>query len=128
MKLTSYDRHDAYAYIIRGYTRICLADFESDKGNIEDARNLYEAAITDCNSAIKLDAETPYGYHTRGVAKAALGAYAGAVDDFDKTVNLKTDFARAYYNRAVVKTLLGQKRAAKADFKKAEELGLDIGK
>ena len=125
---TSYDRHDAYAYIIRGYTRICLADFESDKGNMEDARNLYETAITDCDSAIELDAGNPYGYHTRGVAKAALDDYKGAMNDLDKTVNLKPDFARAYYNRALVKVLLGQKGAAKVDFKKAETLDPDVGK
>ena len=32
-----YDRYDPYAYIIRGYTKICLADLEADKGNMEDA-------------------------------------------------------------------------------------------
>ena len=127
-KATSYDRHDAYAYIIRGYTRICLGDYEFDKGNMEDARSLYEAAITDCDSAIQLDTEHPYGYHTRGVAKAALDDYSGALEDFDKTVGLKPDFARAYYNRALVKVWLGQKREAKADFKKARELDADIEK
>ena len=69
-KAISYDKHDTYAYIIRGYTRICLGDYEFDIGNMEDARSLYEAAITDCDSAIKLDTEHPYCYHTRGVAKA----------------------------------------------------------
>ncbi|RKU33987.1 hypothetical protein C6499_00085 [Candidatus Poribacteria bacterium] len=125
-----YDQYDTYAYIIRGYTKICLADFEADKGNMEGARSLYESAVTDTDteSAIKLDTENPYAYHTLGVAKAKLDDYVGAVDDFNKTVSLKPDFAKAYHNRAIVKLLLGEKREAKADFKKAEELGLDIGK
>ena len=117
-----------YTYGVRGYTRICLGDYEFDKGNIEDARSLYEAAIADCDSAIKLDAEHPYCYHTRGVAKAILDDYSGALEDFDKTVSLKPDFARVYYNRALVKVLLGQKRKAKVDFKKARKLDADIGK
>ncbi len=125
---TSYDRHDAYAYIIRGYTKIRLADFESDGGNVEDARSLYKTAIIDCDSAIELEAENPYGYHTRGVARAALADYNGAIEDFNKTVDLKPDFARAYYNRALVKVLLREKREAKADFKKAKEFDSDIGK
>ena len=125
-----YDQYDTYAYIIRGYTKICLADFEADKGNMEGARSLYKSAITDTDteSAIQLDTENPYAYHTLGVAKAKLDDYVGAVDDFNKTVSLKPDFAKAYHNRAIVKLLLGEKREAKADFKKAEELGLDIGK
>ena len=129
-KAILYDRYDTYGYIIRGYTKICLADFEADKGNMEDARSLYESAITDTDteSAIQLDTENPYAYHTLGVAKAKLDDYVGAVDDFNKTVSLKPDFAKAYHNRAIVKLLLGEKREAKADFKKAEELGLDIEK
>ncbi len=125
-----YDRYDTYAYIIRGYTKICLADLEADKGNMEDARSLYESAITDTDtkSAIQLDTENPYAYHTLGVAKAKLDDYTAAIDDFSKAIRLKPDFAEAYYNRAVVKMLLGQKREAKADFKKAKELDSNIQK
>ena len=119
----SYDRYDTYAYILRGYTKIRLADF-----GLEDARNLYEAAITDCDSAIQFEAKNPYGYHTRGVARAVLTDYTGALDDFDKAISFKPDCAKAYYNRAIVKVLLREKKEAKADFKKAEELGLDIEK
>ena len=131
-KAISLDPADAYTYGytygVRGYARICLGSLESDRGNTGVAEALYKAAITDCDSAIKLDAEHPYGYHTRGVAKAVLDDYNGALEDFDKAIRLKTDFARAYYNRALVKVWLGQKTEAKADFKKARELDADIGK
>ena len=125
-----YHQYDTYAYIIRGYTKICLADFEADKGNMEDARNLYESAITDTDtkSAAQLDTKNPYAYHTLGVAKAKLDDYTAAIEDFDKTVSLKPDFAEAYYNRAVAKKMLGQKDAAKADFQKAAQLDQDKGK
>jgi len=125
-----YDRYDTYAYIIRGYTKICLADFEADKGNMEDARSLYESAITDTDteSAVQLDTENPYAYHTLGVAKAKLDDYTAAIDDFSKAISLKPDFAEAYYNRAIVKMLLGEKREAKADFKKSKELDANIRK
>ena len=131
-KAISLDPADAYTYGytygVRGYARICLGYLESGRGNTDAAEALYKAAVTDSDSAIQLAPENPYGYHTRGVAKVALGDYNGAIDDFDKTVDLKPDFARAYYNRAIVKVLLGQKREAKADFKKAKELDLNIEK
>ena len=125
-----YDRYDTYAYIIRGYTKIRLADFEANKGNMEDARSLYESAITDTDtdSAIQLDTENPYAYHTQGVAKAKLDNYTAAIDDFSKAISLKPDFAKAYYNRAVAKKMLGQKEAARADFEKAAQLDQDEGK
>ena len=125
-----YNRYDTYAYIIRGYTKICLADFEADKGNMEDARSLYKSAITDTDteSAIQLDTENPYAYHTLGVAKAKLDDYTAAIDDFNKAISLKSDFAEAYYNRAVAKKILGQKDAARADFEKAAQLAQDKGK
>ena len=116
-----------YTYGVRGYARICLGYLESSRGNIGTAEALYKAAITDSDSAIRLDSENSYYYHTRGVAKAALDDYNGAIEDFDKTINLKPDFARAYYNRALAKEKL-RKGSAKADFKKARELDADIGK
>ena len=131
-KAISLDPADAYTYGytygVRGYARICLGYLESGRGNTDAAEVLYKAAITDCDSAIQLEAENPYGYHTRGVAKAKLNDYKGAIDDFDKTVSLKPDFARAYYNRAVAKEMIGQKNEAKADFKKASELDPDLRK
>ena len=125
-----YDRYDTYAYIIRGYAKICLADFEADKGNMEDARSLYESAITDTDteSAVQLDTKNPYAYHTLGVAKAKLDDYTAAIDDFSKAISLKSDFAEAYYNRAVAKKMLGQKDVARADFEKAAQLDQDEGK
>ena len=131
-KAISLDPADAYTYGytygVRGYTRICLGYLESGRGNTGAAEALYKAAVTDANSALRLNTDNPYYYHARGVAKAILDDYNGAIDDFDKTVSLKPDFARAYYNRAVAKKILGQKRAAKADFKKAKELDSDIEK
>ena len=131
-KALSLDPADAYTYGytygVRGYARICLGYLESGRGNTGAAQALYKGAVTDANSALRLNTENPYYYHTRGVAKAVLDDYSGALEDFDKTVSLKPDFARAYYNRALVKVLLGQKREAKTGFKKAKKLDSDIGK
>ena len=131
-KAISLDPADAYTYgytyEVRGYTRICLGYLELGRGNTGAAEVLYKAAVTDANSALRLNTGNPYCYHTRGVAKAALDDYKGAIDDFDKTVSLKPDCARAYYNRAVAKERLGQKDAAKADFARAAKLDSDVGK
>jgi len=129
-KAINFDPADAYTYGytygVRGYARICLGYLESSRGNTGAAEALYKAAITDANSALQLNTENPYYYHTRGVAKAALDDCSGAIDDFNKTLSLKSDFARAYYNRALAKAGLGQQNAAKIDFEKARRLGLDV--
>ena len=131
-KALSLDPADAYTYGytygVRGYARICLGYLESGRGNTGTAEALYKAAVTDANSALRLNTENPYYYHTRGVAKAALDDYNGAIEDFDKTVSLKPNFAKAYYNRALAKEILGPKNAAKADFEKAKELDPDVDK
>ncbi len=117
-----------YTYGVRGYAKICLGYLESGRGNTGAAEALYKTAVTDANSALRLNTENSYYYHTRGVAKAALDDYNGAIDDFDRALDLKSDFTRAYYNRALAKVALGQQDTAKIDFEKARELGLNESK
>ena len=98
---------------------------------MEDARSLYESAITDTDteSAVQLDTENPYAYHTLGVAKAKLDNYTAAIDDFSKAISLKPDFAESLLqSRNCEECCLGKKGRREADLKRAKELDSDIGK
>ncbi|MDE0401165.1 MAG: tetratricopeptide repeat protein [Candidatus Poribacteria bacterium] len=113
-------------YNNRGYAKYLIAEYESANGNMEAARELYEAAMDDSEVAIKRDRRNAYAYCTRAVTKIAFEAYDAAIDDFDRAIKLDPGFAHAYYQRGLAKQHIGQHEAAKVDFAKATELDPDI--
>ena len=122
----------ANTYNTRGWTKYLFGQFETEQGNAAEAQKLYQEAISDVNEALRLK---PKGkrywsafYHTRGVAKAALGDHNGAIEDFDQCIQLNSKKALYYHDRGEAKEALGQHEAAKADFQKTKELDPDIGK
>ena len=122
------DPEYAVAHNNSGWTKYLLGQFDHKQGNTEAARKLFEAAIADSDAAIRLkqDNPSPASYHTRAVAKAALGAYREAIEDFDETILMKPDEARYYYERGLAKQAFGQHEAAKTDFQKAKDLDPDV--
>ncbi len=90
--------------------------------NTNVTQELYNAALTDSNEAIKLDPEVAAFYHTRGAVKAATGDTIGAIEDFDSTLKYNLKHFKAYLDRGIAKEAIGQEDAAKADFDKAKEL------
>ena len=115
-------------YNNRGYAKYLIAEYESADGNMEEARELYEAAMVDSEAAIKRDRRNAYAYCTRAVTRIAFDLHDDAIKDFDRAIKLKPDFAHAYHQRGLAKQALGQHKAAKADFQKAKTLDPDIGK
>ena len=113
-------------YNNRGYAKYLIAEYESAHGNMEAARELYEAAMEDSEAAIKRDRRNAYAYCTRAVTRIAFDAHDDAITDFDRAIKLKPDFAHAYHQRGLAKQALGQQEAAQADFEKAKELDPDI--
>ncbi len=113
-------------YNNRGYAKYLIAEYESAVGNMEEARNLYEAAMIDSEEAIKRDRRNAYAYCTRAVTKIAFDAHDEAIKDFDRAIKLKPDFAHAYHQRGLAKQALGQQKEADTDFAKAKELDPDI--
>ena len=113
-------------YNNRGYAKYLIAEYESAVGNMDEARNLYEAAMLDSEEAIKRDRRNAYAYCTRAVTKVAFDAYEAAIDDFDRAIKLDSGFAHAYYQRGLAKQAIGQQQAADVDLQKAKKLDPDI--
>ena len=122
------DPEYAFAYNGRGWTKYLLGQFDHDQGHTEEARNLFEEAIADSDESIRLslDNPRPHDYHTRAVAKAALGAYDAAIEDFNEIILMKPNEARYYYDRGLANQAFGQHEAAKTDFQKAKALDPDV--
>lgn len=113
-------------YNNRGYSKYLIAECESAGGNMEAARELYEAAMDDSETAIERDRRNAYAYCTRAVIKVAFDAHQDAIKDFDSAIKLKPDFAHAYRQRGLAKQALGQQKKADTDLAKAKELDPDI--
>ena len=115
-------------YNNRGYAKYLIAEHESADGNMEEARELYEAAMDDSEAAIKRDRRNAYAYCTRAVIKVAFDAHDDAIKDFDSAIKLKPDFAHAYHQRGLAKQALGREKEADTDFAKAKALDPDLKK
>lgn len=113
-------------YNNRGYAKYLIAEYESADGNMEAARELYEAAMDDSEAAIKRDRRNAYAYCTRAVTKIAFDAHDDAIKDFDSAIKLKPDFAHAYHQRGLAKQALGRQKEADTDFAKAKEIDPDF--
>ena len=115
-------------YNNRGYSKYLIAEYESEHGNMEAARVLYEAALVDSEEAIKRDKKNAYAYCTRAVVKVAFAAHTAAINDFDRALKLNPDFAHAYHQRGLAKQAMGRQREAAVDFQKAKQLDPNIEK
>jgi len=92
------------------------SQFYKIRGKARYDNGQYEAAIADCNEALRIKPDDFKAYDNRGVAKSRLGQYKSAIADFDAALRIKPDSATAYSNRGVAKALLKQYEAAIADF------------
>lgn len=114
------------AYNNRGWVKYLFGQLETEHGNTTAAQNLYQEAVSDSNEALRLKPKSAKSrsatYHTRGVAKAALGDHNGAIEDFNESIQLNPKKALYYKDRGLSKEALGQQEAAKADFAKAKEI------
>jgi tetratricopeptide (TPR) repeat protein/S1-C subfamily serine protease len=95
----------AWAYSNRGMSKAELGD---NKG-----------AITDYDSAIRIDPQFAKAYSNRGVLKAELGDQKAAITDFDTAIRFDAKFAEPYSNRGLAKADLGDKKSAIADYDRA---------
>jgi tetratricopeptide (TPR) repeat protein len=72
-----------------------------------EAMGDYDAAVSDCDEALRLDREGGTGdgfprwevLNNRGVAKLGKADYEGALGDFDAAIQEQPDYAAAYANR-----------------------------
>ena len=98
----------AFAYAMRGRAR---ADVEQ-----------IDAAITDCDAALRLDAHLALAHCYRGWARAARFEYALAENDYSEAIRLDPKLAAAYAWRGRARQRLGQTELAIEDFDEALRL------
>ncbi len=73
-KVIQLDPDNADAYNNRGMMRFRFGASEFSRGNVDQARELYEKAIEDYTQAIKLNPEDTEAYSNLGAVKSALAA------------------------------------------------------
>ena len=120
-KAVKLDPEDDINYIDRGWVKYRVAELRTKQRKTADAQKYYQAAIADSEKAFQLNTNRTTAYHTRGVAKAALGEYESAIEDFDTAIEHDSDYAEAYRSRGEVKQKLGQEEAAKIDFLRSKQ-------
>lgn len=85
----------------------------------------FEAAILDCNEAIRIDPNFAEPYNNRGWAKYNLGRYDDAILDFSKSIELKYSFIKPHVNRGNAYLKLQNYKEAEQDFDNAIKLNPD---
>ena len=58
-----------------------------------------EAALEECNQAIRLQPNNAIAYNNRGAILYEMGRYEGALEDYDRAIQHQLDYAIAYNNR-----------------------------
>jgi tetratricopeptide (TPR) repeat protein len=92
----------AFAYAMRGRAR-------ADLGQAD-------AAIADCDAALKLDVKCALAWCYRGWARSARLDFAAAVDDYTEAIRLDPKLAAAYAWRGRARQRRGQTELAIQDF------------
>ena len=91
-------------------------------------RNLrkFDAAIQDCNAALKLQPDHSEAHSACANAYAGKADYGKAVDSFSHAITLKPGFADFYNNRGNIYDQMGDYERAAADFDTAIRLNPDF--
>ena len=145
----------AEAYLQRGYARrmhgaldLALEDYDkaaeldprttqnnrsvaqayTNRGQIRCFASLFEEAIPDFNTAIRLFAGDLRPYYHRGQARLLLENFRGAITDYDYFISQEkhdsVTRAWAYAERGLAKHLLGQDQEGLKDIEQSLKLGV----
>jgi len=87
------DPFTAYAYSNRGVAYFHLGDLD--------------AAIADCDRALRIKPALAPAYLSRGAARNAKGDRDGALLDYDRALAIDDHLFEAYHNRAAIRQDLG---------------------
>lgn len=123
--LTAYiqvDSTSSLAYWQRAVCQDRINKYDASRG--EDIRLKTVGAISDLDTAIRLNPKNAYMYFDRGNLYSENKDYARAISDYDAAIKLDPKLAEAYYNRGIAKINLGRNDEGISDLSKAGELGL----
>ena len=94
----------------------------SNRGAAYAELGLWDNAIADCNSAIRINPDFPAAYLTRGFAFDNLNQPDKAMADYSKAISINSDYAEAYSDRGAMYAKLGQWDNAIADYSRVIEI------
>ena len=118
----------AYVKQLAGWLYNKRGEFYADKaeaeGYLTEAQALEAArkALSDFESAIKLNPNDWMARHNRGVSKASFGQFEEAVKEFTYAVKLNPKHQNAWFNRAEIYYQLSKYAAAEKDYSEAIKL------
>jgi tetratricopeptide (TPR) repeat protein len=88
------------------------------RGNAKAKLNLYDDAILNYTTAIKLDPEMKY-YENRGLMFIETGDYHNAISDFNEALQYDSSNSTLYFNRGYTQALSGNYESAIKDYSRA---------
>jgi tetratricopeptide (TPR) repeat protein len=75
-------------------------------GNTKEEKGEYTGAISNYDTAIKMNPKFAIAYINRGYSKNNLKDYTGALADYNKAIELNPKLSGAYNNRGATKNIL----------------------
>jgi len=99
-----------------------LANAYNNRGGTLMDKGQLDQAMTDLNTAIKINPKLAAAYYNRGYVEAAKNDRNAALDDFSQFIALSPSNPVAYFDRGKVYSSMGDTDHAMADYTKAIEL------
>jgi tetratricopeptide (TPR) repeat protein len=84
-----------------------------------------DAAMKDCDAALKLQPDYRAAFDSRALAEVRLGRFDEAIRDYDSAAQ-RGGAAASLYGRGIAEARKGQKQKADADMARARELDKDV--
>lgn len=85
-----------------------------------------DAALRDCNGALRARPGTPAFLDSRGLVELKRGAYAEAIADYTTALSKRPNIAWSLYGRGIAKLRSGEAAAGKVDIAAAEAIHAQI--
>jgi tetratricopeptide (TPR) repeat protein len=128
-KIIKIDKNNFHAYLGRGYTKMQLKIYGTNKSKtswITDKNGEfyydYDGALEDLNKAIELNSEYSDSYIKRGDLYVELKKNDKALKDYNYAIKLDSNSYDAYFKRALLYEDIGNSNKSLADFDKAIQL------
>ena len=78
-----------------------------------------EAALSSCDAALSLQADSTNAHDSRGLVLLRMGRYTEAINEYNTSLKTRPDESMSLYGRCLAKRLNGDKVAGDADVKSA---------
>ena len=120
----------AQAYNSRGLAKSHLAHTKAEQEDLEEARKLYQEALSDFNKFNKLNPKEVLAYHQNSGQAQFLrgkdfnddGGYKVSIEYYNEVIRIKPDSVIAHLNRGRAQCFLGYSEANQGNLKEARKL------